>query len=232
MRHLLAEVLDNVADQIVADRRTVGMKTLFAAFACLLVESAAATDRWALEVYGGDAYNFRNRLEIRQDGGYSQAVSADWETRGMRSPPYYVLGGGRWQGEQGWEASLVHHKLYLRNPPAGVSGLSVSHGFNILTVNRAYRSGMISWRFGAGPVITHAEGTVNGTKYDGPYRLAGAALLAGAGRRHYLAQSFYFSLEGMLSAAYADAKMSGPPDARIRVRNVALHGLIGFGYEL
>jgi hypothetical protein len=30
------------------------------------------------------------------------------------------------------------HKIFLQNPPAGVEVLSVSHGFNVLTVKRAF----------------------------------------------------------------------------------------------
>lgn len=193
--------------------------------------SAAAADRWSVEAYLGDAYNFHSRLKVEQDGGYSRSVTARYDTRGFEAPVYYLLRVARWTDDRAWEFSLNHHKLYLRNPPSGVSSLSVSHGFNILAVTRAYRAGDWVYRFGAGPVVTHAEATINGVGYDGPYKFAGAALMAGGGRRFYLAKSTYFSIEAMATAAYASPAMSGPPDAKIKVSNVAVHGLAGFGFD-
>jgi len=193
--------------------------------------TAIAAERWSLEGYLGDAFNFRSRLKITQDGGYSQSISADYKTNGFEAPLYYMVRGARWEEDRAWELSLTHHKLYLQNPPAGVSALSVSHGFNILTVNRAFRTGNWIYRFGAGPVITHAEGIINGVSYDGSYQLSGVALLAGAGRRFYLGKSTFLSLEAATTAAYASPTMSGPLNAEIKVTNFAIHGLAGVGFE-
>ena len=203
------------------------------AFLALALASGAAfaADNWSLEVAGGTSHNFRNRLRIEQEGGFSASVNASYDTRAFRSPPYYMLRGARWQGDAAWEMSQIHHKLYLTNPPTGVTGLSVSHGFNIISVNRAFRRGDWIYRFGAGPVITHAEATILQTKYDGPYRLSGAAVLAGVGRRHYFSSSTYIGAEGAATAAYAKPKMSGPPQAQLSVKNTALHFLAGVGHE-
>jgi hypothetical protein len=199
--------------------------------AVLFSSIATAADRWSVEAFGGDAFNFHNRLKISQDGGYARSLSADYSTRAFRSPPYYVLRGARWSDDAAWELSLVHHKLYLNNPPAGVESLSISHGFNIVSLNRAFRMRDWTYRFGAGPVITHAEATILGTKYDGPYKLSGLALLAGGGRRFYFGSSAFFSLEGMASAAYASPSLPGAPNARIKATNTAIHLLAGLGYE-
>jgi hypothetical protein len=152
-------------------------------------------------------------------------VRADYETRGLRSPLYYLLRAGRWDERRGWEISLLHHKLYLTNPPAGVANLSVSHGFNIVSLNRSFRDGDWTWRLGAGPVITHAEAVILGTQYHGPYRLAGVALMGGVGRRFYVGERTYLALEGAASAAYASPRLEGAPGAELKVRNIALHGL-------
>ncbi len=208
------------------------LSALVAAFSALLFCSISnAENRWSVEVFGGDAYNFHNRLKISQDGGYSQSLSADYSTRALRSPPYYVLRAARWSNAAAWELSLIHHKLYLNNPPAGVSDLSISHGFNILSLDRAFRTRDWTYRFGAGPVITHAEATILGTKYDGPYKLSGLAALAGAGRRFYFSSAAFISVEGMVSAAYASPSLPGPPDARIKATHTAIHWLLGLGYE-
>jgi hypothetical protein len=153
-----------------------------------------------LEALGGNAYNFRRGLQITQEGGYSESVRADYDTRGWHSPLYYMPRAGRWTESRGWELSVLHHKLYLSNPPAG-------------------------------PVVTHAEATILGTRYDGPYRLAGVALVAGLGRRFYVAEATYVSLEAAMTAAYAKPQLGGTPAADLTVRNVALHGLLGLGFD-
>lgn len=53
----------------------------------------------------------------------------------------------------------------------------VAFAADIISVNRAFRRGNWTYRVGAGPVITHAEATILQTKYDGPYRMSGAAQL-------------------------------------------------------
>src|SRR3989442_3355869 len=101
---------------------------MVALLACAACTPAVAADTWTFEAFGGNAYNFNSRLKITQERGFSQSLTANYETRGFRSPPYYLLRAARWQNQRAWEISLIHHKLYLTNPPAGVSRQSVSHG--------------------------------------------------------------------------------------------------------
>src|SRR4051812_26030805 len=179
----------------------------------LLAAAPAAAQTWTVEALGGNAYSLRTHLNIRQDPGYDRSIRGDYETRGFRSPPYYALRAGYWQGGKdeasAWEAQLVHHKVYLKNPPDGVSSLSISHGFNIVSFNGAYRTGNSVFRFGAGPVTTHAEGTINDVTYAGRYQLSGFGALAGAGRRFPLTKGFFASIEAMVTAAYAKPDLSG-----------------------
>lgn len=194
-------------------------------------QAAGDRPRWTLEAYGGNAVDLWSRLRVEQDGGYAKSQRADFDTRGFTSPYWYMLRVSQWRGNYGWELSFIHHKLYLRNRPEGVSDLSISHGFNILTANSAYRAGDWTYRFGIGPVIAHPEATINGVHYDGPYQLTGGAALAGVGRRFYFGRSAFVSIEGMLTVAYANPKMRGDPSAEMRVLNTALHGAIGLGYD-
>jgi hypothetical protein len=80
-------------------------------------------------------------------------------------------------------------------------------------------------------VITHAEATINGVRYDGPYRLSGAALLVGGGRRFEIGRSVFLSAELMATVAYASAKLPGSPQAKLKTTNAAIHGLAGIGVE-
>ena len=204
----------------------------------LLLATAAspASAQWTVEALGGNAWSMNTRLNIRQEPSYDRSLKADYETRGFRSPPYYALRAAyRWQGEKDeasyWEAQLLHHKLYLKNPPDGVSSLSMSHGFNIVSFNGVYRTGNWVFRFGGGPVVTHAEGSVNGVTYDGRYELSGFAGLMAVARRFPLRGGFFASLEGMVTAAYAKPELRGNLNGELKTTNIAIHALAGVGYE-
>lgn len=178
----------------------------------------------------GDAHNFDTRLKIQQEG-FARALTADYKTRGFDMPLYYSGRMAHWNGDRAWELQLIHHKLYLTNPPGGVTPLSISHGFNIITLNHAWDNQGLILRAGAGPVITHAEALVNGVTYDGPYELSGFAFLAGAGKRFYFGRSAYVQIEAAATAAYAKPRPDGAAALKLSVSNIALHGLIGIGID-
>jgi len=191
---------------------------------------AHARDGWSFETFLGDAYNFHSRLKIDQES-FRRELTADYDTRGFQTPLYYSMRVARRQGDGAWELQHIHHKIYLRNPPAGVASLSVSHGFNIVTANRAWDRNGMTVRLGAGVVVTHAEGTINGVLYDGPYELAGVALLAGVGKRLYLSRAAFFQIESQATAGYAKPEPKCDPALKLSVANVALHGLLGVGVD-
>lgn len=75
----------------------------------------------------------------------------------------YAYRIGRWSGRTAWEAELVHHKLYLENPPPAVQHFEVTHGYNLATANRAWATDRRTvLRVGVGLVIAHPEGRVRG----------------------------------------------------------------------
>src|SRR5437870_3893754 len=197
----------------------------------LLAAGQACAATWSLEGSLGAAYHARTRLTIEQGGQESLAFDARYATQAFDSPLYYALRVGRWEADGAWELSLIHDKLYLRNPPPEVESLSISHGFNLLTVNRALRSDTFIYRFGAGVIVTHPEGRVRGVSYDGPYDLAGVVALAGLSKRLYLDKSWF--LLGDLAATVGDAKTKadGTPDLTLRVPHAAIHGLLGIGVD-
>jgi hypothetical protein len=199
---------------------------------CVLEPAHAAADAtWSVELLLGDAYNADSSTRIEQGALGRQAISGDYETRGLEGPFHYAWRISRWQESGAWELQLLHHKLFLKNRPEGVDSLSVSHGFNIVSINRAFESGGWRLRAGVGPVITHAEANIAGTGYDGPYELAGAAVLVGAGRTLKLGSHFYLMGEVSASLGWIDAHPSGEPDLQISIRNPALHAQLGVGYR-
>jgi hypothetical protein len=215
-----------------------GMSKLIAHVVCVvvglaLVEQPAIADeaRWSFEALIGDAYNLDSRTRVRQEAVGHVSLEGDYETRGLEGPLHYAWRISRWNDDKAWELQLLHHKLYLQDPPNPIEALSVSHGFNIITVNRAFEFDQWRARVGVGPVLAHAEARIAGTSYDGPYELAGVAALVGAGRILALTTNLYVLGEISATFGYIEANPEGAPELEFSIRNPALHAQIGLGYQ-
>lgn len=179
----------------------------------------------------GDAFNLTSRTHIHHVQTSPASFGGDYETRGFEGPVHYTLRVTRWHDDRGWELQLLHHKLYLRNRPPGVEALSISHGFNIVTLGRAYALDPWRFRFGLGPVIAHPEARIGGVSYGGDYELAGAAAVGSVGATIPLTPRWSLAGEIAATFGYADAHPRGEPDLRFSVRNPAIHAQLGIGYR-
>ena len=207
---------------------------LAAALTCALACSQAAAvqePEWSVEVLIGDAFNLTSRTHIHNVQVSPSAFGGEYQTRGLEGPLHYAWRLTRWNQDRGWELQLLHHKLYLRNRPPPVEALSISHGFNIVTLGRAYARGPWRLRFGVGPVIAHPEARVAGVSYPGDYELAGAAALGSVGATFDVTQRWSVVGEITATFGYADVHPSGEPDLRFSVRNPAIHAQVGIGYR-
>ncbi len=138
-----------------------------------------------------------------------------------------------WDGSRGWELELVHDKLYLVDGPAEVGAFSISHGFNLLTVNRAWEAGGLVRRLGAGAVVTHPENTIRGKALpeDGGllgwgYYLSGPTVQAAVEKRFRVRGDLFLPVEGKATASFARVPVA---DGSADVPYAALHGLAGLG---
>ena len=195
---------------------------------------APAEETFSLQLSGGGAVNLRTPMVTRQDGQETIRDTAGFDTKPFDTPAYWALRAGWWKEGRGWEAELVHHKLYLNNNPPEIQHFSVSHGFNLLTVNHAWRHPWFIWRVGLGVVITHPESTVRGAEFDQSGGIADGYYLSGptgqisVEKRFTIGKGFFLSLEGKLTASWARIPIkNGDAD----LLNTALHGLIGLGYD-
>ena len=194
----------------------------------MLSAPSALAREWEAVAATGGAYNFSTPLTLQQ-GSQRWDLSADYETRPFDTPLYYALRAGNFSLTDGWEAMLIHHKLYLRNPPAEVRSLSVTHGFNIVTANRAWEHSGYTYRLGLGPVITSLQTEVNGVMYEDRYELAGAAVVVGVGRRFYQGRHWFLAGDVIGSYAQASIDVDGPPVLKADITNLAVHAQIGIG---
>ena len=202
-----------------------------AALTMVLVAGGASAREaiWSIEALIGDAYSFESHTRIEHPAVSTGAFDGRHTTRGLEGPLHYTFRVSRLLEEGAWEIQLLHHKLYLRNAPSAVEALSVSHGFNVLTLNRAVDLEDWRLRFGLGPVIAHPEARVDGISYGGPYELSGAAALVGIGRSIALSTSWSIGAEVSFTLGHINAHPSGAPELEFSITNPAVHVQIGLG---
>ena len=195
---------------------------------------AWAQNGWIVEVAGGFALNVPTRLTIRQAGQPDISLTAHYDGRSFASPLYYAVRIGRWARGRGWEVELIHHKLYLQNPPSEVQQFDVSHGFNLVSVNRAIAIGGTIVRPGVGLVLTHPENVVRGQALSQSrgllgwgYYLSGPMAQLAVARRFHAWDRLFIAAEGKVTAAYARVPVQ---EGSATLSNVAFHGLLGVGY--
>lgn len=196
---------------------------------------SAQQPQWSLEVFGGSALSLPMPLRIDQDGEASVRLTARYATRPWRDAPYYAYRVGRHSGSRGWELELVHHKLYLRDPPAEVQHFEVTHGYNLILLNRVAHRRRWTGRMGFGPVVGHPESEVRGRRLDsdrgglgGGYYLSGVAGQVAGSHRLRLGGGFTLVGEAKVTGAYARVPIAS---GEATVPNVAAHWLVGVGYS-
>lgn len=194
-----------------------------------------AQDRLSVEVFAGTAWNLPLPLRIQQQGEPELRLRARYSTQPWKGAPYYAYRFGRPSGSTASEIELIHHKLYLDNPPPAIQHFEVSHGYNLLNANRAAMTDAGSViRFGIGLVIAHPEGQVRGravgpvrSLLGGGYHISGITGQLSVGHRLALSDQVFAVPEAKITASYAQIRLT---DGWAAVPNVALHALAGLGY--
>jgi hypothetical protein len=211
-----------------------GLWTLIGAV-CLAQTPAASAEpgRFTLELLGGGAWNASTSLRVEQRGQPEVERRVEWRTRPFEEPVYWAARASIARARGAWELQLVHHKLYASDLPSEVQHFEVSHGFNLVTVARAFElGGGATARIGAGVVLAHAESAVRGQTASGEgslgsgYELTGPVLIAGIGWRHPLSRHLFLAVDAQLSAARARVSIA---HGTASFRNYAAHGLAGIG---
>ena len=196
----------------------------------------ASGSNWSLEGFFGTAWNVPTSLTIVQNGHPNITITAHYKEHTFEGFPYYTLRVGRWSEGRAWEIELVHHKIFLDDLPAEVQRFSISDGFNILTINRAWNTRKFIWRLGVGLVVTHPESTVRGKSFDESkgifsqgYYISGVASQCALGKQILLWKGFFVSIEGKVTFSFVRVPIV---DGHANVPNVAVHILVGLGYQI
>lgn len=191
--------------------------------------------RWALEAHLGTAWNLPLPLVIRQRGHPDLAFPARWRTRALERPLYYVARVARWEGDRAWALDLTHHKLYLQNRPPEVGDFAISHGYNLLTVQRLFRENGVRTGAGAGLVAAHPESEIRGLRLDEREGLLGTGYYLSGPTAGALGSvtgapggGVYALAEIRLTLSLARVPVA---EGSARVPNLALHFTTGIGWE-
>ncbi len=194
--------------------------------------AAGEGGRLTVELLGGTDYAVRTRVTVRQEGEETLHHDARWETRPFRDSPYYAVRLGLWKNGRAWELQLLHNKVYLVNPTPEIEKLEVTHGFNQLTLGRAWKVRGLVLRAGAGIVIAHAESIVRGRPFGGTggvwegYEIAGPVVDLGAAYSPSLSSVLFATVEAKVTGAWTEVDVAG---GSATVPNLSLHALAGLG---
>lgn len=202
----------------------------------LLVPLAArAQERFRIEIFAGNSWSAPSDLTIDQSGEEEISLRARWLTHPSQDAHYFAARVGLWSERRGWELQFLHHKLYLTNPTPEIESFEVSHGWNLLTIQRASHGRVLDWRVGAGAVIAHAEGIIRGRQVDEGnglfghgYYVSGPAAVVGAGKTVTIWRGLFATAEGQVTFSWARIPIQG---GHARTGNVAFHALLGLGFH-
>jgi len=188
---------------------------------------------WRAEFDLGLPWSVPSPLWINQSGQPGLKINARWSAQAFEPPLNWMWRVGRWNGPKGWEFETIHHKMVLENLTGEVHWFGVTHGFNTLTLNRAWEKGKFLFRAGAGGVLAHPESTIRGQVFNEEsglfklgYYLTGPLLLGSVARPLRIGTVFRINLEGTLTAGYADVPVTG---GRARLLHAAVHLHAGIG---
>jgi hypothetical protein len=192
----------------------------------------------------GTAWSLPTPLIIQLPDSAQLRRRVRYSTRPWSDAPYYAYraGGGSSTTRGvpiGYEAELVHHKLYLDEPFPPVEHFEVTHGYNLITANAVRAADRLSIRFGVGVVIAHAEGRIAGQRVGGSrrtflgggYHIAGMTAQLAAGHQYALSRgevAWYALPEVKITASLARVAL-GDAGGSVLVPNVAAHVLAGLG---
>jgi hypothetical protein len=202
----------------------------------LMVETIKAQSTWSVEFNLGAATNVPMPLRIDQQGYSSINLNARYETASFKLPVYWDWRIGRWENGRSWEFEAIHHKLYLSNKPDEVQGFSISHGFNLLLINRGFDIHGCRLKTGVGAVLAHPESSVRNQQYQTEtglfnlgYLLSGPAVNLAVGKQIRLSDRFYLSTEAKTTYGFAKVPIA---NGTATVNNWAFHLAVGLGYDV
>lgn len=217
-------------------KEAMWLKTIFI-IALVFISSTItnAQSRWTFELHGGGVYNLPMPLVIRQQGYPDIKFRARFASESFILPVYWDWRFSRWQKGKSWEFEAIHHKLYLDNITPEVQKFNISHGFNMIMVNRGIEKKSFRYRAGAGIVLAHPESTIRGKilgdstdDTDLGYYISGPVLNLAVSKPFQLGSRFYINAEAKTTLAYSYIKVA---QGNADLYSIAFHLILGIGVD-
>lgn len=184
-----------------------------------------------IEILVGAPLNIETDLDIRQDGEETLDLDGGFRSEPFDMPIYWAVRISRETTDGGVGIELMHDKLFLEDPPDEVGDFVISHGFNLLTLQRAWRTGPLIARAGLGVILAHPENEVRGRRLDETdgifgtgYHLTGPVGLGALGHRLRLSRRLAIATEVRVSVAPVTLPVAG---GEATFTHLAAHLLVG-----
>lgn len=195
-----------------------------------------AQTKFNIELYGGFPYNPPINLIIKQNNFEDIKFKAKYYSEPFYSPYYWVARIGYWNFNNGIEIETIHHKIYLKNLTDEVQRFGISHGLNLISLNRAFEKNKFVYRIGIGTVIAHPENTIRNKpllEEDGflkmGYYICGLNSTASVSRYFQIFKNLKFSLEFKLNYSYSVVPIY---EGKAYVKNFAIQSNFGLRYQI
>lgn len=192
--------------------------------------------RWAVEFNLGLPVNVAGPLTMSRSGRQDVRLQAVWSAESFVRPYNWMWRIERWNQDKAWLFETVHHKMVLQNLPGNVQRLGITHGFNTLTLNRAWEINKIILRAGAGGVLAHPESTIDKKVFNDKsglfnlgYYLTGPLFMSSVARPLRISKGFLINLEGKVTAGYARIPIV---DGTAKFLHLAFHLNAGLGFSV
>lgn len=203
-------------------RMLVALLVLFS----VVVAPAAYASDFGIDVFVGNSWHANQTIKV----GQHKVSDPQWKTRPFEDYLYYSA-RIRWGGH---EIEWLHDKVYMGYDTADIQGFNISDGYNFALYNFVQKWGPWEGRLGAGPIIVHPEGVIDGYEigyHGGPsWRLGGIGFqLAGAYRGH-LWSGFSWIAEAKLTTGVVHLTYPAPVH-EVYVPVSGQHLLVGVGYD-
>jgi len=191
------------------------------------------------ELNGGWSGNLPSRLVIKQNGYSDINFVAKYYSEPFISPVYWL-----WRfyyltdSCSGWSFEAVHHKIYLKNNPPEVQHFGISHGLNLLIINRIfYIKHRLSLNIGIGTVLAHPENEVRGKalkeKGNGifgmGYYFSGVASNFSVSYKFLESKRLHINVEARMNVSYSIVPIV---DGKAYLPNFSPQFIAGLGYRI
>ena len=198
-------------------------------------DDSSAQKKLNIELFTGLPYNLSLPLKISQAGEPDLYLTAKFNSQPFNIPIFWVWRISYWNDNSAWELEAVHHKLFLANKPAEVHEFSISHGLNLITVNRGWNLSSFILRIGAGIALAHPETTIrnqtlteDGGIFHWGYYLSGPAFLFSAGKEFYITGNLYVTCEARINSSYAYIPIK---NGNAGLYNISVQFIFGAGFN-